>query len=318
MSQKNETLTLLLALFITAVIIGGGFWWFTRKSGMELSNIQLGNQNNNQNPSQPPNSPSSPNSPSPQNTSDTSFPPPSNVPNGTIVRIKGSTSMVQINQALKNRFEQQFPGTRVMTQAEGSSKGIQSLFAGSADIAAISRPLSNEEYEQGLVAVPVSQDAIGIVVGINNPFRRGLTNAQVIDIFQGRITDWSAVGGTPATIRVINRPNISGTYQAFQELVLQGGNFGNSPNFINMQQDVTTPILRALRTDGISYATYTQVANQRTIRTVSVDGLTPEAANYPYQRTLYYVYKSPASPAVEAFLGYVGSPVGKQAILNAN
>ena len=67
--------------------------------------------------------------------------------------------------------------------------------------------------------------------------------------------------------------------------------------------------------DGIGYATYAQVANQRTVRTVAVDGLTPEAANYPYQRTLAYVYQEPASPQVQAFLGYLASPQGKQAIL---
>lgn len=56
-----------------------------------------------------------------------------------------------------------------------------------------------------------------------------------------------------------------------------------------MERDATTPILRALGTDGISYATYAQVANQQTIRTVPVNGLTPEANNYPYQRILALV-----------------------------
>ena len=84
-----------------------------------------------------------------------------------------------------------------------------------------------------------------------------------------------------------------------------------------MERDATTPILQALKTDGISYATYSQVADQRTVRTVAIDGLTPESPNYPYQRMLYYVYKQPASPAVQAFLGYVTSPLGKQIISTA-
>jgi phosphate transport system substrate-binding protein len=72
--------------------------------------------------------------------------------------------------------------------------------------------------------------------------------------------------------------------------------------------------LQALGTNGIAYATFAQVANQQTVRTVAVDGLTPEASNYPYQRTLYYAYKQPASPQVQAFLGYVTSAQGQQAL----
>ncbi|MCA1993606.1 MAG: substrate-binding domain-containing protein, partial [Coleofasciculus sp. S288] len=209
------------------------------------------------------------------------------------------------------------PGTTVNATARGTDEGIQSLLAGNADIAAISRPLTSQEQAQGLAAVPITKDAIAIVVGNQNPFRKGLTQAQVEGIFQGQITDWSAVGGQPGTIRVINRPPISGTHQAFQELVLKGENFGTTPNITTLQQDATTPLLRQLGTDGIGYATYAQVADQRTVRTVAVDGLTPEASNYPYQRTLYYVYKQPASSQVQAFLGYVTSSQGQQDIAAA-
>lgn len=306
MSQKNETTTLVLSLLITILLLGGGFWWFTRNNP-NLNPLAQGGNND---------SPTSPQPPA-ESPGQTAFTPPTSVPSGTTVSIAGSTSMVQINQALKTSFEQQFPGTRVQTEAGGTDEGIQALLAGSIDIAAISRPLTQEETSQGLVAVPVAEDAIAIVVGLDNPFRTGLTTKQVVGIFQGQITDWSEVGGQDRPIRVINRPPVSGTRQAFQELVLQGGEFGDAPNFTTLERDATTPLLRALGTDGIGYATYTQVAEQQTVRTVAVNGLTPEAANYPYQRTLFYVYQQPPSPAVEAFLGYLTSPQGQQAIASA-
>lgn len=311
MSQKNETTVLILSLLITAGIVGGGYWWLTRKSAVNSNGLSSANQNDSPT-TRPTETLPPPTSPSAVAT----FNPPSQVPGGTIVKINGSTSMVQINQSLKNSFEQRFPGTQVVTNAQGSDRGIQSLLSGESDVAAISRPLTSQEQEQGLVAIPVAKDAIAIVVGIDNPFRRGLNQNQVVDIFQGKITNWSAVGGNNGTIRVINRPPISGTRSTFQELVLQGGNFGTSPNMIAMERDATTPILQALGEDGISYATYTQVANQKTVRTVAIDGLTPEAANYPYQRTLYYVYKNPANSAVRAFLGYATSPLGQEVVAN--
>lgn len=290
MAQKNETLTLILALLLTGGIIGGGFWWFTRHSGLNLGNLPAESQNNPQN-TQP-------------NSTASDFPAPAEVPSGTVVRINGSTSMVQMNQELKESFEKQFPGTEVDYLARGSNQGIQELLAGKVDISAVSRPLSSQEQSQGLVAVPVARDAIAIMVGIKNPFRRSLSEAQVREIFQGKITDWAALGGKEGKIQVINRPSLSGTYQVFQELVLKGENFGTTSNITTMPQDATTPIIRSLGADGISYATFAQVVNQSQARVVPVEGLTPEAPNYPYQRTLYYVYKKPANPSVQAFLGH--------------
>jgi phosphate transport system substrate-binding protein len=324
MAQKNETLTLILAFLVTAAILGGGYWWFTRYGNLNLTKISPDNQSNNQpSPSPPPTpTPPSPNAAPPLNPSPSptelepvpNFPFPETVARGTTITIDGSTSMAQINQALKNAFEQQFSGTIVNINAKGSEHGLRELLAGKIDLAASSRPLTPQEEEQGLVATPVTQDAIAIVVGINNAFRRGLREDQVVDIFAGRIANWSQLGGENAPIRVINRPPVSGTRKIFQELVLKGDNFGDKPNFTTMQRDATTPILSALATDGISYATYSQVANQRTVRTVAIDGLIPEAPNYPYKRTLYYIYKQPATSAVQAFLGYVTSTQGERVI----
>lgn len=293
MSQKSSPPPIVFILIFLA-LIGGGYWFFVVRPG---------------NVTPPVNTPSAGNS---------TFSPPSSVPSGTNVRIDGSTSMVTINQNLKRAFERQFPGTNVVTSANGSQNGIADLIAGRVDIAAVSRSLTAQEQNQGLMAVSVTKDAIALVVGKANPFNQGLTSTQVADIFQGKINNWSAVGGNSGTIRVINRPAISGTHQAFQEMVLKGANFGTTSNIATLPRDATTPLLQALGTDGIGYATFAQVANQQTVRFVPIDGLTPDASGYLYQRQLFYVYKNPASPGVQAFLGYVTSPQGQQAMILEN
>lgn len=250
--------------------------------------------------------------------SPSSFALPASVAAGTAVRIQGSTSMVTINLNLKNGFQGRFPGTTVDTKANGSAKGIQDLVAGTADIAGVSLPLNAQEQGQGLVAVPVALDTIALVVGANNPFKGGLTVAQVQDIFKGTAQDWSKVGGPAGPIKVINRPEVSGTHQTFKEQVLNGGNFGTGPNITTLDRDATTPLLQALGNNGIGYATFAQVVNQKTVRVVPVNGATPDAGNYPYKRQLYYAYKNPPSQAVKDFLGYATSPEGQKAMLAEN
>jgi phosphate transport system substrate-binding protein len=293
MSQKSAPPPIVFILIFLA-LIGGGYWFFFKREAAPV-NVN-----------------------SPINAPSTNFSLPSSLPSGTTVKIDGSTSMVTINQNLKRSFERQFPGTSVVTSANGSQNEIADLLAGRVDIAAVSRPLTAQEQSQGLMAVSVTKDAIALVVGKVNPFNQGLTSTQVADIFQGKINNWSAVGGDNATIRVINRPAISGTHQAFQEIVLKKGNFGTTPNIATLPRDATTPLLQALGTDGIGYATFAQVANQQTVRFVPIDGLTPDANGYPFQRQLFYVYKNSASPGVQAFLAYATSPQGQQAIILEN
>lgn len=308
MSQAKETILLFLSFLITSAIIGAGvFWFFNRNQTPSIPQVSLPSPTPAASVPSPTAVPSPPTTP----TSELSFQLPSNVAPGTTVRINGSTSMVQINELLRQGFTQQFPGTQVIANASGTEKGIEDLLNGRVDIAAISRPLSSAEQQQGLVAIPVAKDQIAVVVGVGNPFSGSLTQAQVRDIFQGKLINWSQLGGNNSNIRVINRPPISGTYQAFQDMALAGGNFGNTPNITTMERDATTPILRALGNDGISYATFSQVANQSTVRVLSIENTYPGTGDYPYQRTLYYVYRQPANPAVEAFLGYLQSPQGQ-------
>ncbi|MGL5079976.1 MAG: phosphate ABC transporter substrate-binding protein [Microcoleaceae cyanobacterium] len=296
------------------LLLGLGYWFFPKKP--KLDPVV------NPNPSSPVNSQSNssplPAVPPPPPPGSQALQPPTSVPAGTVVKIDGSTSMVTINQNLKQGFQAQFPGTTVETAANGTNNGIQGILQGSIDIAGASRALSSQEQGQGLVAQPVATDQIAVVVGVDNPYTGGLTAKQISGIFTGQITNWSELGGADAPIRVINRPAVSGTHQAFQELVLQGQNFGNSPNFTTLERDETTGLLRQLGPDGIGYATFAQVTNQQTVRALPIDGVAPGSVSYPYQRELMYIYKTPPTPNVQAFLGYALSPQGQEAMFSAN
>ena len=306
MSQRSGPPPIVFILLFLG-FLGGGYWWFFMRNPAPNPTATQPESNSPAGETTTPTTPTS-----------AAFPLPTTVASGTTVKIDGSTSMVTINQNLRKGFEKQFPGTKVEAVGNGTDKGIQDLLAGKVDIAAASRPLTAQEQGQKLKSVTITQDAIAVIVGKANPFNRGLTSSQIADIFQGKINNWSAVGGLSATIRVINRPAISGTHQTFKELVLKGANFGTTPNITTLPQDATTPLVQALKKDGIGYATFAQVANQQTVRVVAIEGLTPEAASYPFKRSLYYIYKDPASAGVQAFLGYATSPQGQQALTLGN
>jgi len=302
MSSKKESLVLILSLLVTGGLVGGGLWFFSQGSKPSLPPVAQ--------------TPDTLLSPPPTPALAQELPPPTQVAKGTTVKIDGSTSMAAINAVLKRLFTKTFPGTQVLNQAQGSDKGLAALQRGEIDLAALSRPLTVQEQSQGLVAVPVARDTIAIVVGQNNPFQQGLTHRQVMDIFQGKIQNWSQVGGPQAPIQVINRPPVSGTHQFFKAMVLEGGDFGQTPNIKTLTRDATTPMLRELGTQGIGYATASQVGHQSTVRVLPIDGVLPTDPQYPFRRELFYVYQNPISAPAQAFLGLAISPQGREAVLS--
>lgn len=283
-------------------LASGGYALFANKSNSPIPIFNSANSLNNTNSGQPKSEIKLP------------FDPPATVAAGTAFKVSGSTSMAQITQALKIGFEKKFPGVQVVNGASSSSQGLKDLAAGSIDITGISRELTTDEKAQGLTSIPIVQDKIAIVIGNNNDLRTGLTSDQITKIFTGEVTNWSQVGGKSLPIRPILRPINSGTHQSFQKIGLQGKQFGTGGSFKILARDATTPLLQALSNDGIGYATFAQVANQSTVRSIAIDGILPADANYPYKRSLAYVYKGQPNDAVKAFLGFATSSAGQESI----
>ncbi|PZO41089.1 MAG: phosphate ABC transporter substrate-binding protein [Pseudanabaena frigida] len=320
MSQGKETTVLLLSLLVTAGIAGGGYFFFSQQSKIGQSTTATASPD-----------PSSPTTQSPSGTP-TNAPTATNLnfdtslPNPSVLEIDGSTTMVTLVKELRNAYSQANPNIPTTFglpdgKPNGSSQGLQYLIGGSISIAASSRPLKAEEAKSGIQLVPIAKDAIGIVVGINNPFKGNLTKEQVRDIYQGKITNWSQVGGPNLPIKVINRATSSGTREAFQDIVLLGQSFPpDSANFITWKQDETTAILRDLGENGIGYATVSQLEKQEIVRIISIDGVSPtdiaavKAGKYPISRSLFLGVKKTTSPAAKQFIELALSPQGQQVV----
>ncbi|UBF26351.1 extracellular solute-binding protein [Kovacikia minuta CCNUW1] len=217
---------------------------------------------------------------------------PTALPSGTTVKIDGSNSLATINEALKQRFEQQYPGTKVELAYKGTDAALQALLDGKVDLVAIGRPLTAEEKARGLVVKPVTRNKIAIVVGKDNPFKKSLTLAQFAEIFRGEITDWSKLGRTAGPIRVIDRPDTSDTRQAFQNYpVFQGAPLQTGPNAVKLSEDSTDAVVKGLGTNGIGYAIADQVSGNPDVRIVAMHSTLPTSPKYPFSQPLAYVYE---------------------------
>ncbi len=316
MSQGKETTVLALSLLVTAGLAGGGYWFFSQQGKSAPSNVFTTN----------PNGSPQPTSGNPTSTTTTNLNIDTSLPNPSVLGMDGSTTMVAMIKELRTGYSQVNPNIPTTFglpdgRPTGSSQGLKNLIDGNVAIAASSRPLKPEEAKSDIQLVPIAKDAISVVVGINNPFKGNLTKDQVRDIYQGKITNWSQVGGANQPIKTINRATTSGTREAFQDLVLLGQSFApDSPNFITWKQDETTAILQDLGNNGISYATASQVEKQEIVRIIAIDGVSStditavKAGKYPLSRSLFLGIKNKTSPVAKQFIEFALSPQGQQIV----
>ena len=243
-----------------------------------------------------------------------SFELPTEVEKGTTIKIDGSASMTRANEALKQRFEKEYSGTSVEVATNGTDDALKDVQDGNIDIAAIGRGLTPEEENLGLQQLELRREKIAIIVGKDNPFKGDLSNQKFTQVYRGQIDNWSQLGGPSKPIRVIDRPDLSDTRQAFNNYPLFDGNLNTGSNAIKLDSDDPAEVVKQLGDDGIGFVLANQVEKLGdNVRVLSMHKVLPTDARYPYSQPLVYVFKKNPSEAVKDFVGFATGEPGKEA-----
>jgi phosphate transport system substrate-binding protein len=281
MSQKNETTVLVLAILITAGLIGGGLWWAIH-GGIKLGNFI-------QNPAEP------------TNKSDIKdFAQVTDIPSG-LFSYGGSTTWAPIRGIVDPAIEIVHPQFRLRytnptSGSPGSGSGIKMLLDGQLAFAQSSRSINDKELARAktrglqLKEIPVAIDGIAIAVHPNLNIS-GLTLVQLREIYTGKLTNWQQLGGTDLPIVPYSRRiNEGGTIEFFVENILDGADFGSKVQFIG----TTTQALRAVAENpgGVYYASAPEVIGQCTVKSLPLGRKATELVP-PYQEPFVALSQCP-------------------------
>ncbi|MBP6178066.1 MAG: PstS family phosphate ABC transporter substrate-binding protein [Anaerolineales bacterium] len=141
---------------------------------------------------------------------------------------KGSDTIVNLALAWAEKYQTDHPDVRISVTGGGSGTGIAALVNGTVDIANASRKIKDEEIAEaqanGVEPLEhiIARDAIAVVVNPQNPVSQ-LTLQQISDIYSGKYTNWTEVGGEDRPIVRLSRETNSGTHVYFLETVLRLG-----------------------------------------------------------------------------------------------
>ncbi len=226
------------------------------------------------------------------------------------IQIAGSTSVQPVAEKLAEKFEETHPNIRINVQGGGSSLGISSVSQGITDIGTSSRELTAKE-KVGLNEYIIGKE--GIVIAVNNQNSiNELTNAQLRDIFSGKITSWKEVGGPDLEIHVITRESGSGTRSAFENLIM--GDTKIRPDAI--VQSSTESVKQAVRQDpgAIGFVSLARMSSD--VKALKIDGVAPSEeavfdGSYSLQTPFIFVVKGEPQGIVKEFIDFTLSPEGQ-------
>ncbi|MFO8110265.1 MAG: phosphate ABC transporter substrate-binding protein [Thermoplasmata archaeon] len=233
--------------------------------------------------------------------------------------ITGSSTVLPIAQLAAEDFMDKHPDVNVMVSGGGSGHGISQLASGDADIGDASREVKQSEIDQysnvDFYDNQVAKDGVAIVVSkdIYDAGVTDLSSSEVVDIYEGDITNWNDLGGPDKEIFVVERQEGSGTRDTFMEALGL-----DSTNADAAKQENSDVVATVTTTDNaIGYVGLGYVGDDNPA--IKLDGTAPTEENivsgdYTISRALHMYTDGEPTGLAKAFIDFVLSSEGQRIV----
>lgn len=241
------------------------------------------------------------------------------------VQASGSTTVAPVAADAAEALKSEGLDITVATQG-GSAGGISQLGSGQIDIAMSSKPLADTDKAAhpnvDFVSTQIGTDAVGVIVTkqVADAGVKNLTAAQVRGLFEGKITNWSEVGGPDLKVFVYDKEPGRGTREVLDKYLYgdekappppESGNFAIVGGNLETRNKLkSTPGAVAPLSTGF-------IEGHGDLAAVSLDGIAPAPENiasgkYPMARPLYLITNGEPKGAVKEFIDYILSSKGQE------
>lgn len=247
---------------------------------------------------------------------------------GSVQRVAGASPA---DLSLQGRFADGSVKSIVIA-AHGSGTAFEGLASGTADVGMSSRRILPAELTQlaplGDLSSPAAEhvlglDGLAVIVNKGNPVSQ-LSRAQLAAIFSGASADWSRLGpaakGKSGPITLYARDDKSGTFDSFQQMVLESAKLAASAKRFEDSAQLSAAV--AADPNGIGFIGLPYVLNARAIAVsdkaavaLLPNRFTVATEDYVLSRRLYlYTAAAPANPQVTKFVGFAKGKSGQDIV----
>lgn len=250
-------------------------------------------------------------------------------------RMDGSTSLIPLEAGIRAAlFGISIEEATKDVSHTSSWASFYNLLDGTADLI-FSVPLSEDQKQQGEnsgvapMAVPIAKEGFVFVVNADNPVD-SLTQQQLRDIYSGKITNWSEVGGLDEEIIPYQRNYDSGS-QNYMLTFMGDTPLADAPSELrpaSMSGLMDVIAVNDNSRAAIGYSVYAYAAdmygNGNEIKFIRVDGVAPSKqtfadGSYPLMGYNYAIYRAEDRQGtyVSQLVDWILSDAGQTAIADA-
>ena len=234
--------------------------------------------------------------------------------------IQGSTTVLPIAQAAAEVFMQDNPQVDISVRGGGSGNGIAALLDETCDIADSSRSIKVKEVilaqKKGISVVGniVAMDGIAVVVHPSNSVN-AIKMEQIKDIYTGKIKNWKELGGEDKKIIVVGRDSSSGTFEAFESIVMKGAKV--IPEALAQGSNKTVSTIVSTTEGAIGYVGLGYLGDA--VKALEVNGIIANSDNvgngkYPISRPLYMYTDGAPEGTMKQFIEFIWSEKGQKIV----
>lgn len=237
------------------------------------------------------------------------------------IAVKGSTTVQPIMQKAVEAFMAQNKGVSISISASGSGDGAKALIDGSTPLAMMSREMKESEIKQAKEKgvnpkqILIAYDCLTPVVNSANTVKN-LTLAQLKDIYTGKVTDWSELGGPAGPISVVSRDSSSGTFEYWNEHVLKKERVYARAQMQASNGAVAQVVGKQKSAIGYVGLAYAHAPGLKAVTVEGVGGSVENTLNgtYPVSRGLYLYTNGEPTGDVAKLVNFILSDAGQKIV----
>jgi len=225
--------------------------------------------------------------------------------------VVGTGDGIELLRALGAAYSADNPDIKVQVPPSiGSGGGLAAVGGDKEVLARVARPLTDSERALGLISTPMFRLPSAFFV------HRGADIAnvsahQLVDIYAGKIVNWSEVGGADMRIKVVRREEADSTLTVLRQsmpgwkdlaITEKSKTAVTTQDCINTVKDVE---------GAIGFGPFTKALEMELV-VLRVDGKYPTDRDYPSAVTVALVHKkATVTPDAEKFIAYVTTAKAK-------
>lgn len=241
-----------------------------------------------------------------------------------VLRVNGSTTVNPVAADAAEILRRS--GTKITVDASGGSAGgITDLGNGQAEVAMISKPITDTDRTAfpnvNFVSTQIGADAVGIIVNraIYDGGVKSLTRDQAKTLFEGKANSWKEFGGPDVPIFVYDKEPGRGTREVIDKYLYGKDKAPPPPQsdrfaIVGANEEGRTKVLST--PGGVTPLSTSFITGYPGLVALAIDGVDPTPAHivdgtYKMARPLFLVTNGPPTGSTKAFIDLVLSDQGQ-------